>query len=120
MLAVFVLLLLFLRFLGRFHRGQKHSEASLLEVWPLGPRREIQLIRLRDRIHYVYRHEGALVLLDQEAFATYRVTHPSRSQRSPVAWAKLLNRLGIVSHSVSSSPANSAESTDLAGDRSRG
>jgi len=118
-LAVFTLLLLCLRFLGRFHRGQKHHEASLLEVWPLGPRREIQVVRLRDTIHYIYRHEAALVLLDQENFASYRVTHPGETNRSPGGLTKLFYRMGMMSRPGGPAEVKTAESADLAGDLSR-
>ncbi|MBE0565616.1 MAG: hypothetical protein IH621_06665, partial [Krumholzibacteria bacterium] len=69
LLAVFGLLFLCLRLLARFTRRGAGGQATLLAVWPLGPRREIQVLRLGADVHYVYRHDGAMVLLRQEPFA---------------------------------------------------
>ena len=92
-LAVFSLLLLCLRLLGRLHRPTAHRNAALLEVWNLGPRREIQIVRLRDQVHYIYRHESALVLLDRQEYNRYRDAQPSRSAPSQVGLNSLLARL---------------------------
>jgi len=61
--VVFGLLLLCLKLLGRFNRQRSGGQAALLTVWPLGPKREIQILRLEDEVHYIYKHEGSLVLL---------------------------------------------------------
>ena len=63
LLAVFGLLMVSLKFLGKFQRQTGKGQASLLTVWNLGPRREIQVLRLEDEVHYIYRHDGAMVLL---------------------------------------------------------
>jgi hypothetical protein len=70
--AVLALLFLTLRLLSRWHRTTAHDQAALLTVWPLGPRREIQIIRLYDEVHFVYRHEGGLVVLRREPWESYR------------------------------------------------
>lgn len=75
-LAVFALLLLFLRFLARWQRAPRQRQAALLAVVPLGPRREIEVLRLRDRVHYLYRHEGALVSLASESWTDYENAEP--------------------------------------------
>ncbi len=69
--AVFGLLILCLRLLARFNRRHAPGQATLLTVWHLGPRREIQVLRLGADVHYVYRHDGAMVLLNHESFAEY-------------------------------------------------
>jgi hypothetical protein len=69
--AVFALLVLFLRLLARWQGGPRARQAALLAVLPLGPRREIQVVRLRDQVHYIYRHESALLALDRQAYADY-------------------------------------------------
>lgn len=69
--AVFGLLILCLRLLARFNRRHAPGQATLLTVWHLGPRREIQVLRLGADVHYVYRHDGAMVLLNRESFAEY-------------------------------------------------
>jgi len=75
-LVVFVLLLLCLRLLVRWHRPGGRQRASILEVWPLGPRREIQIVRLQDDVHYIYRHENAMVLLKRQDHAAYLAERP--------------------------------------------
>lgn len=76
--AVFALLIVFLKFLGRWQRGSGHERAALLAVWPLGPRREIQVLRLGEDVHYVYRHDGAMVTLRQESLADWEVAAAER------------------------------------------
>lgn len=71
LLLVFGLLILSLKLLGRFNRRRNHGRTGLLAVWPLGPKREIQVLRLGDEVHYIYRHEGAMVLLKQETMAQW-------------------------------------------------
>ncbi len=104
-LTVFALLFLFLRGLGRWQGRASCPEAALLEVWSLGPRREIQVVRLKEEVHYVYRHESALVLLQKEDYAAFRasraVTEPGRS--GPLAG--ILGRLGLGSRPALSTAA---------------
>ncbi len=78
--AVFGLLLVFLRLLGRITRRTGHERVSLLTVWHLGPKREVQVVRLGQEAHYIYRHEGAMVLLKQEPLGAYE-----KSQQAAVA-----------------------------------
>ena len=82
--AVLALLLVCLRLLGRLQIGPRSRDAALVAVWPLGPRREIQLLRLGDQLHYIYRHESALVLLRQQSWAEYQDQLPS--QPEPQRW----------------------------------
>ena len=63
---VFGLLLVCLKLLGRLNRRSGAAETSLLTVWHLGPKREVQVLRLGDQVHYVYRHDGAMVTLRTE------------------------------------------------------
>lgn len=64
---VFGLLVVSLKFLGKWNRRHGGGESQLLTVWHLGPKREIQVLRLGQEVHYIYRHEGAMVLLKQES-----------------------------------------------------
>lgn len=66
LILVFGLLILSLKLLGRFNRNHNPGQTSILTVWHLGPKREIQVLRLADEVHYIYRYEGAMVLLKQE------------------------------------------------------
>lgn len=72
--AVFGLLLLCLRLLGRFQKSRGADRASVLTVWPLGPKREIQVLRLGEDVHYVYRHDGAMVVLDRETLTAWEAS----------------------------------------------
>lgn len=96
LVAVLALLLICLRLLSRWQRPPGRDEAALVAVWPLGPRREIQIVRLRDEVHYVYRHEGGLVVLDRESWDRYRTAKvTARPASGP--WQRLL-------HTVSGRP----------------
>ena len=75
LLVVFGLLFLSLKLLGRYGRRGGAAQARLLAVWHLGPRREIQVLRLGDEVSYVYRHENAMVLLRQESWEAYVREH---------------------------------------------
>ena len=91
--AVFALLLLALRFLARWQGAARSGAAAILAVLPLGPRREIQVLRVREQVHYVYRQDGALVLLGSEALAAYEAAGPlaPRAGAGPLgAWASRL------------------------------
>lgn len=68
--AVLMLLVLALRALQRWQPGQGvDARVRLLEVRRLGPRRELQVLRVGDVVHTLYRQEGAMVVLKSEPFA---------------------------------------------------
>ena len=69
--AVFGLLLLSMKLLGKWNRRSGGSDSSLLTVWHLGPKREIQLLRLGEEVHYIYRHDGAMVVLKAEPLTDF-------------------------------------------------
>ncbi len=71
LVAVFGLLILSLKLMGRFNRRHQNTETQLLAVWHLGTRREIQVLRLGTDVHYIYRHDGAMVLLKQEPYVQW-------------------------------------------------
>jgi len=77
LIAVFGLLMVSLKFLGKMNRRSGESAANVLTVWQLGPKREIQVLRLGDEVHYIYRHESAMVLLKQEPLADFEKTRAS-------------------------------------------
>ncbi|MEN8005400.1 MAG: hypothetical protein ABFS42_00155 [Candidatus Krumholzibacteriota bacterium] len=74
LVAVFGLLLVSLKLLGKWNRRTGGAESSLLTVWHLGPKREIQVLRLGDQVHYVYRHDGAMVTLRTEPLVDFERT----------------------------------------------
>jgi hypothetical protein len=76
--VVFALLILCLRLLRRWPGAGGHASARVEAVWPLGPRREIHIVRLGDQVHYVYRNEQGLVLLREEPWETYRAAGHDR------------------------------------------
>ncbi len=71
LVAVFGLLLLSLKLLGKWNRRSGGSHSSLLTVWHLGPKREIQVLRLGDQVHYIYRHDGSMVVLQTEPLVDF-------------------------------------------------
>ena len=74
LILVFGLLILCLKLLGKWNRRSAQGETSLLTVWALGPKREIQVLRLGSAVHYIYRHEGSMVLLKQESLEDWAAT----------------------------------------------
>ncbi len=91
-LAVFALLLIFLRLLARLHAPQRRGRAALLAVWPLGPRREVEVVRLGEEVHYVYRREGGLVLLRTRPLAEWEAAPEAAA--APAPWWRRLLPLG--------------------------
>jgi hypothetical protein len=75
--AVFGLLIVFLKFLARLPQAGGNARAAMLAVWTLGPRREVQVLRLQDEVHYLYRHDNALVHLRAEPLAAWQATRPA-------------------------------------------
>lgn len=91
LLAVLALLVVFLKLLGRVNRRMGGEEAGLEKVWPLGPRREIQVLRLGDEVHFIYRHDGAMVLLKKQSHAEYlRENAADDGAEPPRGWKRFL------------------------------
>jgi len=72
LIVVFGLLFLCLKLLTRYGRKSGAAQARVLTVWHLGPKREIQVLRLGEDVSYVYRHDSAMVLLRTETWEEYR------------------------------------------------
>jgi hypothetical protein len=87
-LIVFALLVMVLRFLGRWQQRSGQDQTSLLRVVPLGHRRELHVLRLKDHVHYVYRQEGALLHLEREPYETYLAGNPASSPVAGTAAAR--------------------------------
>ncbi len=91
LMIVLGLLLLCLKLLGKWnHRQSGGASARVLAVWPLGPKREIQVLQLGDDVHYIYRHESAMVLLRQESLTSYEA---NRETADPSAETGAVARL---------------------------
>lgn len=92
MAVVFGLLLLFLKLLGKLNRKGGTADTAVVAVWPLGPKREIQVLRLGDMVHYIYRHEGSMVVLKEESHDEFMVAHKNEknSDQNLVPWKKIL------------------------------
>jgi flagellar biogenesis protein FliO len=88
--AVFGLLIVFLKFLGRLPQAGGNARAGLLAVWMVGPRREVQVLRLQDEVHYLYRHDNAIVHLRSEPLAAWQA---NRNQADPPREGGLAARL---------------------------
>lgn len=81
--VVFGLLMLFLRLLKGLNRGGAPLGTTLLAVWHLGPKREIQVLRLGDMVHYIYRHDGSMVVLKEETFAAFELQRQNEGSAAP-------------------------------------
>lgn len=91
--VVFGLLLVSLKLLGRWNRRTGAAETSLLTVWHLGPKKEIQVLRLEDQVHYIYRHDGAMVVLQTESLRDFETKRNNVPAGSPTAgWRDTLSR----------------------------
>jgi len=91
LMAVLALLVVFLKLLGRVNRRMSGDQASIVKVWPLGPRREIQVLRLGEEVHFIYRHDGAMVLLQQQPYADFVREHaPDKGENPPRGWQRFL------------------------------
>jgi len=72
LLVVFGLLFLTLKLLGKYSNSRSSAhQASILAVWNLGPKREIQVLKLGDEVHYIYRHDGAMVPLKVQSLVDW-------------------------------------------------
>ena len=71
LVVVFGLLVVSLKMLGKWNKRSGNAESSLLTIWHLGPKKEIQVLRLEDQVHYIYRHDGAMVVLQTERLADF-------------------------------------------------
>jgi len=83
--VVFGLLLVSLKLLGRWNRRTGAAETSLLTIWNLGPKKEIQVLRLEDQVHYIYRHDGAMVVLQTKRLADFETERNNVPAGSPTA-----------------------------------
>ncbi len=92
MAVVFGLLLLFLKLLGKLNKKGAAADTSVVAVWPLGPKREIQVLRLGDMVHYIYRHEGSMVVLKEESHEQFLASHEQGkpNDQGLVPWKKIL------------------------------
>lgn len=91
--AVFGLLLLSLKLLGKWNRRSGGSDSSLLTVWHLGPKREIQVLRLGDQVHYIYRHDGSMVILQTEPVGEFESKRADQGTGSSRAnWKESISR----------------------------
>lgn len=92
MAVVFGLLLLFMKLLGKLNKRGGSSDTSVVAVWHLGPKREIQVLRLGDMVHYIYRHEGSMVVLKEESYEEFHAEHKKDNQddQSLMPWKKIL------------------------------
>lgn len=85
LVLVFGLLILCLKLLGKFNRNRSVGTTSVLAVWQLGPKREIQVLRLGDEVHYIYRHEGAMVLLKKETHQQWLTSQENQPAAEPTS-----------------------------------
>ena len=92
MAIVFGLLMLFLKLLGRINKTRGSVDSSVEAVWHLGPKREIQVLRLGDNVHYIYRYDGSMVVLKEEPLVLFQANHKKEKAEgdNQAPWKKLL------------------------------
>lgn len=102
MAAVFALLLLGLRALRRWQPAAcRKTAVTLLAVRRLGPRREVQELRVGDLVHTLYRQDGAMVLLRSEPWSERAVEAGGEAMaEAGVHRPRLFAMLGVSGGSV--------------------
>ncbi len=80
LVVVFGLLIVSLKLLGKWNRRSGGSESSLLTVWNLGPKREIQVLRLGEQVHYIYRHDGSMVVLQTKPLVDFESSRANAAE----------------------------------------
>lgn len=89
LVAVFTLLLLFLKLVGRLQGARPGATAAIVAVHAVGPRRAVELLRCGDEVFTLYRHDQSVVLLDRAPYDPARHVPPA----PPLPVAGLLDRL---------------------------
>ncbi len=85
MVTVLALLVLALKLLGRFQRQQGGERTRVLQVRQLGPKRDLEVLQVDDEVYTIYRREGGLAVLKQEALAQYLDRRPLADERPAAA-----------------------------------
>jgi len=84
LVAVLGLLVVLLKGLQRWQgASQQSADAQLLSVRRLGPRRELQILRVGEQVHTIYRHESAMVLLETASSADHEAARPEPAAAQP-------------------------------------
>jgi len=101
MAVVFGLLMLFMKLLGKINKRGGKSDSTILTIWHLGPKREIQVLRLGDQVHYIYRHDGSMVILKEESYEQYLLNHETEAKdaHTDPFWKKLLTQKNTIQES---------------------
>jgi len=93
LIVVFGLLLVSLKLLGKWNRRSVGSDSSFVTVWHLGPKKEIQVLRLADQVHFIYRHDGAMVVLQTQPLADFESKHDHlQTGQAAGKWREALSR----------------------------
>ena len=91
--GVLALLVLVLRGLQRWQPGQRQdARVRLLSVQRLGPRRELQVLRVGDEVHTLYRQEGAMVVLSSRTWNGWSEAQ-SAAAAPAISWKPRLRAL---------------------------
>ena len=110
LVVVFGLLVVSLKMLGKWNKRTANAESSLMSVWHLGPKKEIQVLRLADQVHYIYRHDGAMVVLQTERLADYEGKQDQlRPGKATGNWRDTFSRTLPFWNGVSNSEKNPGE-----------
>lgn len=83
LLTVLALLVLALKGLGRLQRNQDGAGARLLQVRRLGPRRELEVLKVDGEVFTIYRRDSGLAVLKQESHEGYRARQAAAPAGKP-------------------------------------
>jgi hypothetical protein len=95
LVAVLALLVVALKGLQRLQAaGGGDETVRMLSVRRLGPRRELQRLRVGDEVHTIYRHDGAMVVLGREPWTPSATpTGEGQAARADTPWRAPLRAL---------------------------
>lgn len=101
MAAVLGLLIATLKFLQRWQQGTAADDGvQLVSVRRLGPKRELQTLRVGDQVHTVYRHDGAMVLLQTAPWQPAAAPEPTTAGDRAAGLTRTLKTLAAAAGEV--------------------
>ncbi|MBT4291095.1 hypothetical protein HOD41_00255 [bacterium] len=81
---VMVLLLICLKILQKLNASKKSAAGTVIYSASAGPNRSIEHIQTADKVHVIYKNDGAMVVLESVAIADYKKPDVSSTGKSSI------------------------------------
>jgi len=81
---VMVLLLLCLKMLQKLNAGRKSAAGTVIYSASAGPNRSIEHIQTIDKVHVIYKNDGAMVVLESFSISDYKKPEVSPADKSSI------------------------------------